>query len=195
LNALLIFIKNAEKGKVKTRLAKTVGDEKALQIYEALLTHTLNVALAVSADRLLFYSNFIVENDAWNSADFQKYVQQGNDLGARMQHGFSEALQAHDKAIIIGSDCASLTSDIVQEAFAKLDDYPYVLGPAMDGGYYLLGMREYTPELFQDIAWSTDEVAATTLEKIKAIGKTCYHLPILSDIDYWEDWQKYGWEI
>ncbi len=195
LNALLIFIKNSEKGKVKTRLAKTVGDAKALEIYHALLDHTRKVALATSADRLLFYSNYIEENDAWAKEAFDKYVQQGDDLGKRMENGFAKALENHDKAVIIGSDCASLTAGMVEEAFTKLDEHPYVLGPAMDGGYYLLGMRTPTPTLFQDVAWSTEEVAKVTLAKIEAMGKSCYQLPTLSDIDYWEDWEKYGWKL
>jgi len=195
LNALLIFIKNAEKGKVKTRLAKTVGDEKALEIYQALLAHTRQVALATPAHRLLFYSKYIVDNDDWPREAFQKYLQRGQNLGERMQNGFAQALEQHDKAVIIGSDCASLTAGIVEEAFAKLDEHPYVIGPAMDGGYYLLGMRTHTPELFQDIAWSTAEVASATLAKIEALGKSCYQLPTLSDIDHWEDWECYGWEL
>lgn len=193
--ALLIFIKNAEKGKVKTRLANTVGEERALEIYLALLAHTRKVAQAVDLDRLLFYSNFIEQTDAWPNEFFQKYVQEGADLGHRMLHAFQEAFKKHEKVVIIGSDCASLSSEILQDAFEQLEHYPFVIGPATDGGYYLLGMTAPEPSLFLDIEWSTDKVLPTTLARIQSLGKSYYLLPELSDIDYEEDWAQYGWKI
>ncbi len=194
--ALLVFIKNPLKGQVKTRLAKTVGDDQALKIYLALLKHTCKVAAAISAQRLLFYSHFIDPKDAWPAFDFEKMVQEGDDLGARMQAGFEHAFRkGAKKAVIIGSDCASLKPEIIEEAFEKLDDFPFVIGPAEDGGYYLLGMKESTPQVFENIVWSTENVLDATLERIKSLGKNCYHLPTLSDIDREEDWEKYGWKI
>ena len=194
-SALLIFIKNAEKGKVKTRLAQSVGDDKALQIYQALLGYTRSIALNIDADRLLFYSNFVDQNDAWPNDQFHKLVQTGSDLGARMQQGFVNALAKHQKAVIIGSDCATLTVEIVQQAFQALDQYDYVIGPAQDGGYYLLGMSQPSPSLFEDMAWSTDQVLPTTLNRIQQLQRNYFLLPELSDIDYAEDWEKYGWEV
>ncbi|MEM9819710.1 MAG: TIGR04282 family arsenosugar biosynthesis glycosyltransferase [Bacteroidota bacterium] len=193
--ALLIFIKNAEKGKVKTRLANTVGAEKALQIYRALMAHTCKVAQSVSANRLLFYSNFIEAEDEWPINDFHKYIQQGNDLGERMQQAFSLAFQSHQKVVIIGSDCASLSPDILTQAFQLLDQHAFVVGPAMDGGYYLLGMRQFSPKLFSNMAWSTEAVFPETLQRIKALNASYALLPELSDIDFEEDWQKYGWPL
>lgn len=196
MNTLLIFIKNPEKGKVKTRIAQTAGEERALQIYLELLRHTREVALEVDARRILFYSDFIPDKDNWPSQDFQKMVQHGADLGERMSNAFLLGLiRPDDKAVIIGSDCATLTKEIVEEAFAKLDDYPFVVGPATDGGYYLLGMQRHTPEIFQEIEWSTEEVLSATLQKIKALGETYFLLPELPDIDYEEDWEKYGWKF
>lgn len=195
VNALLIFIKNPEKGNVKTRLAAGVGEERALLIYRALLEHTRRVALAAEAERYLFYSRFVDETDDWSPRSFHKRLQRGADLGRRMYHGFEEALSGHEKAVIIGSDCATLTPEIVNEAFRKLDEYDYVMGPALDGGYYLLGMRTPEWELFRDIPWSTDRVRALTLERIEALGRRCYLLPELSDIDEAADWERYGWEL
>jgi len=194
--ALIIFIKNLELGKVKTRLAKTVGDEKALDIYKALLLHTKDVALQLNADRMLYYSEDIPEKeDMWPEDDFQKYIQYGEILGERMFYAFEDALAVHDKAIIIGSDCASLTPEIVAEAFDALDRFNFVIGPATDGGYYLLGMKKLQIELFQQMPWSSDQVLPETLRRINALGKTVYKLPELSDIDYEEDWKKHGWDI
>ena len=176
-------------------MAGTVGDEKALQIYHALLKHTRQIAQSVETARLLFYSNFIETEDAWPKEDFQKYVQAGNDLGERIQHAFAKAFEQHQKVIIIGSDCASLTPAIVETAFAQLDQHPFVIGPAIDGGYYLLGMTQFAPSLFQNMAWSTAAVLPTTIERIQALGATYALLPELSDIDFEEDWERYGWDI
>ncbi len=193
--ALLIFIKNAVAGKVKTRLANTVGETRALSIYRALLQHTRNVALGVEADRQLFYSDQVESNDEWPAEDFEKFVQQGPDLGARMHEAFQSAFKAHDRVVIIGSDCATLTSQIVNDAFAALEQHDFVIGPALDGGYYLLGMRFFTPVLFENVTWSTDSVFTQTINKINTLGQSYTLLPELSDIDYEEDWNKYGWVL
>jgi len=103
--------------------------------------------------------------------------------------------QDHQKVVIIGSDCASLTPAIVKVAFQQLDKHDFVIGPALDGGYYLLGMNQYMPSVFDGIAWSTDSVLADTKQRIKDLKKDYVLLPALSDIDYEEDWIKYGWEI
>ncbi len=194
-NALIVFIKNPEIGKVKTRLAKTVGNEKALAVYKALMEHTRKIAEALPVNRRLFYSQFINESDNWSRKKFQKDLQIEADLGTKMATAFHTVFKKNDKVVIIGSDCASLTPEIVQTAFDRLDDFPFVIGPAMDGGYYLLGMTEFTPSVFSDIEWSTETVCSTTIERINSLGKTYFLLPELSDIDYEEDWIKYGWDL
>lgn len=194
-SALLIFIKNVEKGKVKTRLAATVGEDRALRIYQALLDHTQKVALALAVDRLLFYSDHIELDDNWSNHSFQKFVQQGPDLGQRMLHAFQEAFKNHQKVVIIGSDCASLTPAIVHQAFEQLDHFPFVIGPATDGGYYLLGMKAVEASLFLNMEWSTETVLSTTISRIQSLGKTYHLLPELSDIDFEEDWEQFGWKL
>ncbi len=196
MHHLIIFIKNPQKGKVKTRIAQTAGEDRALQIYHELLRHTRNIALNVAARRWLFYSDFINENDQWSAQDFHKMVQYGADLGERMRNAFSLILsQPTDRTVIIGSDCTLLTADIIETAFAKLEEYPFVIGPATDGGYYLLGMQRFAPEVFRGIAWSTDTVLSATLCAIEALDEAYFLLPALPDIDFEEDWEKYGWEI
>jgi len=194
-NALIIFIKNPELGKVKTRLAKTVGDEKALAVYKALMEHTRKIAEALPVNRRLFYSQFINELDNWSSEKFHKDLQIEADLGNKMATAFHTVFKENEKVVIIGSDCASLTPAIVQTAFDKLDDVPFVIGPAMDGGYYLLGMKQFSPEVFRGIEWSTETVCLTTIERINSLNKRYFLLPELSDIDYEEDWVKYGWDL
>ncbi len=195
MSAIIIFIKNIEKGKVKTRLAATVGDEQALKIYQALLGHTRKVASAVDAERFLFYSSFIEKEDEWSDEFFNKKLQSKGDLGTRMSKAFEEVLEKNEKAIIVGSDCASLTPEILKLALDKLDEVPFVVGPTFDGGYYLLGMNRFEPSVFENIEWSTESVFPTTLSRIKDLGEECFLLPKLSDIDYEEDWVKYGWPL
>ena len=145
-NTLLIFIRNPQLCKVKTRLARTLGDEEALRIYHVLLKKTRVTALACEADRFLFYSDFVDEQDDWSPAFFQKKIQRSGDLGVRMEFAFQQAFESGaDKAIIIGSDCPELTSETLHHAFDLLDTKDFVLGPVPDGGDYLLGMNTFEP--------------------------------------------------
>ncbi|MEM0991728.1 MAG: TIGR04282 family arsenosugar biosynthesis glycosyltransferase [Bacteroidota bacterium] len=192
---LLIFIKNPVLGKAKTRIAQTVGDEKALAVYLALLEHTRNITKSIAAQKHLYYSSFVDLEDEWDNDIFQKKLQATGTLGHKMQLAFQTAFKTADRVLIIGSDCASLSSEIIEQAFAALEQHDFVIGPAKDGGYYLLGMRTLQPAVFENIAWSTDQVLPTTLERIKTLGKSYFLLPTLSDIDYWEDWLTYGWAL
>ncbi|MEL7833089.1 TIGR04282 family arsenosugar biosynthesis glycosyltransferase [Fodinibius sp. Rm-B-1B1-1] len=184
LSALIIFVKNPEKGKVKTRLAKTVGDEKALDVYHELLRITKSVADSISVNKQVWYSQFVEENDLWSKGTYEKYPQEGENLGQRMQHAFREAFESEQqKVVIIGSDCASLRNEIVQEAFNKLDTHEVVIGPAQDGGYYLLGMSEYYPVLFEGKSWSSSSVLQSTVEQVEKMNLSYHLLPTLNDID------------
>ena len=115
--ALIIFIKNPEKGKVKTRLANTVGVDKALAIYKALLNHTRKIAENLPVSRFLFYSQYINHEDNWQPEQFNKFLQIEADLGAKMEDAFQKVFQENDRVIIIGSDCASLTTNIVSNVW------------------------------------------------------------------------------
>lgn len=188
-NHLLIFIRNPQLGRVKTRLARTTGDVEALRIYHVLLEKTRAAALGVEVKRLLLYSDFIDENDAWPNEHFYKLTQSAGDLGERMAQAFHDAFSAGAcKAVIIGSDCPRLDGTMLREAFGRLDGCDFVLGPVPDGGYYLLGMKQMESSVFEGIEWSTDSVRARTLEKIRAAGKTCSLLPELTDVDTEADW-------
>lgn len=191
--ALIIFIKNPVLGKVKTRLAATIGDAAALAVYHKLSQRAREVSLALPGSRFLYYSDFIDLQDDWDNALFVKKLQHNGDLGERMHQAFVETLQVAPKTVIMGSDCPLITPEILQEAFDQLDKHPYVLGPATDGGYYLLGMRKPSPFLFENMIWSTDTVAQVTLERIAGQGSSCHLLPPLPDIDVEEDWIQYGW--
>lgn len=190
--ALLIFIRNPELGKVKTRLARDLGNEEALRIYRELLTHTRRVAESVPANRYLYYSDFIDEQDEWSAGQFRKLLQPQGDLGERMLSAFELALDENDTAVIVGSDCPGLNTGLLQTAFEQLQNHDFVIGPALDGGYYLLGMQKVYPGVFLDMTWSTANVFRETTRRIEALGATYFTLPPLSDIDYAEDWERYG---
>jgi uncharacterized protein len=194
-NALLIFIRNAQLGKVKTRLASEIGDEMALRVYKKLLDVTRDACSQVDSDRLVFYSDHIDPEDAWGAGLFKKMVQNGPGLGERMAHAFHHALlhAGYKKAVIIGSDCADLSPTIMQHAFDALDQHDLVLGPALDGGYYLLGMKVPNAALFEDMVWSTDQVALQTKAKAEQLGLTVFLLQPLRDIDQLDDLKAIGW--
>lgn len=193
--ALIIFIRNPELGKVKTRLAKGVGQQRAFDIYKALLAHTRETALQTDSLRLLFYSQEVQNEDEWPNEAFTKLLQEGNDLGERMENAFKTALRLAAKAVIVGSDIAQIQPRILDNAFLALDEADYVLGPALDGGYYLLGMKQESPALFRGMEWSTPSVYEHTAKRIAAAGYTYALVDTLSDIDYAEDWQEYGWKL
>lgn len=183
-NGLLIFVKNPVEGKVKTRLAKTIGDHNALLIYRALLKHTQTIASEISVSRYLFYDEKIEINDNWLNNLYTKNQQVNGDLGKRMsaafEHVFSKGVS---KAIIIGSDCIELTTEIINNAFELLENNDLVIGPALDGGYYLLGMKTLHNCIFENKSWSTDLLLAETLESLKKENLSVQLVPKLSDID------------
>ncbi len=187
-NQLLIFVKNKVLGKVKTRLAKTIGDKKALYIYRALLHYTSMVSAKVNALRKVYYSSFIVSNDEFESDLFEKRLQASGNLGDKMYEGVKEAFgEKAKKVIVIGSDCYEINETIIQEAFNALSNHDYVLGPANDGGYYLIGMKKRNKEVFENVVWSTENVLLDTILNIKKQNKTYYLLPTLTDVDEEKD--------
>ncbi len=189
-NRLLIFIKNPVLGRCKTRLADSVGDKKALQIYQKLLERTRSVALETAAERWLFYDDFVDEKDGWSASFFEKKVQKKTpDLGDRMSDAFEKAFEKEENVpvVIIGSDCFELKKEHLEAAFEALRSNDFVIGPARDGGYFLLGMRRFEPRVFQNIEWSTASVFEKTRQKIVDLGQTLAVLPILPDIDTIED--------
>lgn len=186
-NLLLLFTRNPELGKVKSRLAKDIGAEKALIIYKELLEHTKNITKDLTVDKWVFYSEEIVENDIWNSDHYSKKTQLGKDLGQRMKNAFQEGFnKGYKNIIIIGSDISDLTQKHIEEAFISLENHTTTIGPSDDGGYYLLGMKKIIPEIFENKEWGTNSVLKATLDDLN------YHTPIyflenLNDIDVISD--------
>jgi len=190
---LIILMKNPELGKAKTRIAKTTGDVRALEIYKELLTHTRLTTSSVDCDKHLFYSSFIDQEDEWPNDIFKKKIQIIGELGDKIQHAFHSVSNGSSRCLIIGSDCGELSPAILDQAFKALITQDVVLGPTYDGGYYLLGLRDPNLDLFSGVAWSTDTVYAQTVQKINDANLSYFELPRLHDIDHEEDyiaWKK-----
>ncbi|WP_350289970.1 TIGR04282 family arsenosugar biosynthesis glycosyltransferase [uncultured Croceitalea sp.] len=185
-NLLLIFTRNPELGKCKTRLAATVGDKAALDIYKFLLRHTVSITENLDFDKRVYYSEEVWEDDVWNSKIFEKRLQKGIDLGERMHNAFKDGFIAGYKNIcIIGSDMFDLTQYDIENAFKQLDNHNFVVGPAEDGGYYLLGMNALNEKLFRDKAWGTGNVLKHTLVDLKEENYSS--LALRNDVDLYED--------
>lgn len=191
---LIVFIKNPVIGKAKTRIARTVGEDKALAIYLELLGYTRKLAQQFTGKKYLYYSDLITD-DEWSAGDFHKRIQCKGDLGLKMSGAFSQVLTDVDMAVLIGSDCTLLKITHLEQALDILIEKDVVIGPSLDGGYYLIALKESHPQLFTDIYWSTENVLTQTIEKVESSGLTYGLLEPLSDIDEWEDWKKYGWEL
>lgn len=190
-NLLIIFYRNPELGRVKTRLASTLGDAHALAIYLRLVAHTRMITENLSVDKMVCYSHFVDKEDNWPNQIYDKQIQKGKTLGERLQSAVKNGFDMdYDSVCVMGSDCFELTEDIIIQAFNVLKTSDAVIGPAKDGGYYLLGTRKFIPELFENKKWSTSSVADATMEDLKKNDLSTYSLPILTDVDTEADLPK-----
>lgn len=185
--ALLIFTRNPVPGKCKTRLAAVIGAQAALDIYLILLRHTASICAELKdVDKLVYFSEHPGDRSVWNPEIFDYRLQEGADLGLRMQHAFEDAFKAgYSEVIIIGSDLLDLSTSDLEEAFQQLIKAEVVLGPAQDGGYYLLGQKRPIPGIFQNKAWGSSTVLKDTLEDLKEVKTSLLH--VRNDIDRYED--------
>jgi hypothetical protein len=185
---LIIFVRNPRKGKVKTRLAATIGADRALEIYQILLDRTHEITSELPQKKLLYYSDSIDEKDQWEKKKYEKHKQRGRDLGRRMKSAFRDAFKKSDGPVcIIGSDCYELTPEIIESAFEHLKSYDVVIGPSLDGGYYLIGMNKLHRSLFEGKKWSSDSVFMDTIRTIEKLKLNAIVLPFLQDVDTEED--------
>lgn len=181
---LIIFVKNPFLGRAKTRLAKTIGNNAALEAYKRLLQRTFAITHELKCDKVVYYDQFVDRNDVWPNDIYEKDVQAEGHLGEKMADAFGKAFdQGYEKVCIIGSDCYDLSSEIIDEAFDALKDNQGVIGPSVDGGYYLLGLAQPCVEVFHNKAWSTDSVCADTEEDFRALSYKLKKLVTLNDVD------------
>ena len=187
---VLVFQRNEVLGKVKTRLAAGVGEEQAMEIYRYLLNKTYLALKEITVPVTTYFSEFIPENPIHSAEN--KQLQVGGDLGERMRNAFVAHLESGmEKVVLIGTDCPSLEGIHLVQAFEALEHSDLVLGPARDGGYYLIGMKRRADFLFEGITWSSELVLSQTLTLAAEQGLHSSLLSILEDIDSPEDWERY----
>jgi uncharacterized protein len=186
---LIIFTRYPIPGEAKTRLIPALGAAGAAQLQRRMTQQTIATAQQTTHPiQIQFCGGTIDELRSWLGDKLGYAAQADGDLGDRMAQAFDQGFAAgHDRVVIIGTDCPGIDRTILDQAFTALESHDLVLGPAADGGYYLIGLRRAIPELFQSIAWSTDTVRAKTLEIATALNLTYALLPELSDIDRPED--------
>ena len=190
-NALIVFSRNPILGKVKTRIAKSYGNKKALEIYKKLIQINEKTISNFTEIKTFIFFDENIDNQYYKN-EIYKEKQEGNTLGEKMLNAFKLVKKkGYKNIIIIGNDCPYITSLILKNAFEKLNKYDYVIGPTYDGGYYLLGMKKINKNLFIEKEWSTESVFEDTLKNIKKEDKKIFILEKLEDIDYYENWTSF----
>ncbi len=195
-SVILLFIKYPEPGKVKTRFAAEAGQDAALVLYRLLVDRVMKIVTRCQYPFRICFSP-ATAGDAfafWLGPDHRYQPQQGGDLGERMKTAFQKVFsEGVERALLIGSDVPGLGPEIVEEAFQVLDDCDVVIGPARDGGYYMIGFTasSFKPEVFDKIPWSTNAVYAATCRIMKAAELRIHCLPLLRDIDTLQDLKEY----
>ena len=176
---------------VKTRLG--LGPEAECAAYQRLVTAVLSKIAGFKGVELRFTPpDAGPEIEPWLRQSWQMAPQGDGDLGARMQAAFADAFGGGAKpVVIIGSDCPYLEAKDIQSAWKALKTSDLVLGPAEDGGYWLIGLRKMQPALFQDMRWSSNSVFDETIARAKTLGLKTFLLRMLSDVDTKEDWEKF----
>ncbi len=185
---LIIFVKNLVPGNVKTRLAEDIGIDGALDVYQYLVEYTAEITEEIEVDKSIFYSEYVEIEDIWDVEQYKLLIQKGNDLGERMQNAFEKGFElGYEKVVIIGSDTIEITAKHIEEAYTQLDENEYVIGPAKDGGFYLLGMKRPTPELFKNKSYSHENVLKELLLEVSKTETDFHLLDELNDIDTFQD--------
>jgi len=183
---ILMFVKYPEAGKVKTRLAKDVGDTKACQIYSRFVKECFCKLQNLNCSEPTIYfspAEHIEEFKSWLGAEHHYLAQCEGDLTARLKYGVSKMFEQYKSVIAIGTDSPDLPSSYIVEAITALNTHDCVIGPCKDGGYYLIGLSKFQPEVFDDIDWSTEKVFEQTIKRFKQHNLTCHELPVWYDID------------
>lgn len=199
---LIIFTRYPEPGKTKTRLIAALGSVGAANLQRQMTEHTilqvkeLQTTVGVSSEVRFVGGNLQLMQE-WLGFDLVYQSQGEGDLGLRMARSLNDAFQSHaEQVVIIGTDCPGANSLILAQAFAQMPSVDLVIGPAIDGGYYLIGLRRFIPELFVNIDWGTSQVLQQTVDIATQLNVSYIYLPILADIDRPEDlpiWQRV-WE-
>lgn len=182
---VIVFVKNIKLGKVKTRLAKTIGNQAAFEVYTELVKVTEQATKELDTSICIYFSDAIVDTK-WKNA--YKAVQKGKDLGERMKNAFLKGFEnGYERIVLIGSDLPDINATHIQNGLGALENSEVVFGPAEDGGYYLIGMSKMNNNVFQNKPWSQSHLLSETLSELKQNNTTFSTLEVLNDIDTFED--------
>lgn len=184
-NLVIVFVKKATLGSLKTRLAKTIGDFGALEVYKELLKITKNAVAELSCDVRIYFSETI-DDDGW--PNYANSIQSGTNLGERMYNAFKDGFEdGYRNIVLIGSDLPDISTLHIEEGLATLEKNQVVIGPAEDGGYYLIGLSQLLPGIFINKPWSQPHLLKTTLLELEHLNISFSTLEPLNDIDTYED--------
>ena len=182
---VIVFVKNIKLGKVKTRLAKTIGNQGAFEVYSELVKVTEIATEDLSVDKRIYFSDAVVDTK-WKN-DY-KTVQQGIDLGERMKNAFKKGFEdGYERIVLIGSDLPDITANHIKKGLNALKQNEVAFGPAEDGGYYLIGLSKMHNFVFDNKPWSETHLLEETLSELKEKQVTFTTLDTLNDIDDFED--------
>ena len=190
---LIVFLKAPRAGTVKTRIAQTAGEQRALNIYTEMVERVLESVRDLPNVELRFAPDDARDDvQPWRREHWSAQPQGPGDLGERLQRAFADAFAGGaERVVIIGSDCPEVRAGDVRTAWKELRSHDVVVGPAIDGGYWLIGLRAPQPELFHGIPWSSEQVLGETLARAKSLKLRMQLLRILTDIDTEADWNAY----
>jgi len=185
-------VKNPERGKVKSRLATTIGDDSAVSVYKNIVDRMLSTLKQGTFPLYICFSPKNAQKPVknWLGREYRYIPQNGKDLGERMRNGFIDGFaMGHKRVVLMGSDIPDLPMKYIVEAFKSLKAMDAVIGPAYDGGYYLIGFKDktFSPQVFEGIAWETKNVFDETMKKLKRFRRTVHTLPYQRDIDTVDD--------
>lgn len=194
-SAIILFAKAPVPGAVKTRLIPAIGKHNAAALYAAMVTHGVALAAQNANYHVQLWCTPDTTHPLFNNLrkiyPLTLHVQKGHDLGQRMQYAFEKTLKEFDAALIVGTDCPTITVELLDQAFQALyKDKDAVIAPAVDGGYVLLGLKKVSAELFTRIAWGTDQVFAQTQQRLNRLPLTWQSLDTQWDVDRPEDLQR-----
>jgi rSAM/selenodomain-associated transferase 1 len=188
---LIIFAKEPELGKVKTRLGRALGKEKALKIYLWLIKKMFKTFKTTDYEVKVYFTPRNKKLKALAPKRFKFKAQKGRDLGIRMLNAFQQNINLYGKVVLIGADCPFLNKRLINRSFRALDNYDVVLGPTEDGGYHLIGLTHIFPKIFTGIAWGKNSVLRQTLRKCKLLSIKPFLLKKTYDIDTIHDLKKW----
>ncbi|GGD21042.1 TIGR04282 family arsenosugar biosynthesis glycosyltransferase [Hyunsoonleella pacifica] len=182
---IIVFVKNIKLGTVKTRLAKTIGNHAAFEVYKELVDITEKATSDIEVNKRIYFSDVIIDSK-WKS--FDKFVQEGEDLGIRMKNAFTKGFEdGYERIVLIGSDLPDINATHIKNGLKALNDSDVVFGPAVDGGYYLIGLSKLHNCVFDDKPWSQSNLLEDTIKELQSKSINYDILETLNDIDTFED--------